>query len=278
MEKTLVIVIGNARGGEKTWKTMYKNLLSPYKADLAVCFGHKEDKSESLYKKAKYIWEIPEYEEWADYYVENFGENGIWKRTFEMGIGNGFSGLYGTRGSSAILFVFRHWLLKNKKDTILKYDRIIITRSDFYYYKKHPILTNDHFWIPIGEGYGGITDRHHIFPSSDVDEVFGIIENYINTDLVLEDFHHIQDTLNIEQCYMKYFKRIGYLKKVKEFERVQFTVRTKEDTTRWYTGDGDYLVPGHTDLYLKYGHEFTLCVNPEEIYDEHYDNKNIINE
>ena len=30
-EKTLVILIGNARGGEETWNTMYENLLKPYK-------------------------------------------------------------------------------------------------------------------------------------------------------------------------------------------------------------------------------------------------------
>jgi len=31
MEKTLVILIGNARGGEETWETMYKHLLKPSK-------------------------------------------------------------------------------------------------------------------------------------------------------------------------------------------------------------------------------------------------------
>lgn len=268
MLKTLVILLGNARGGEKAWNSMYENLLEPYNADLAVCFGYKENKTESLYKKSKYVWEIPEYEEWADYYIENFGENGIWKKVFAIAIAgdSGFSGLYGSRGSSGITLALRHWILKNKKDILLNYDRIIITRSDYFYYDKHPILDNDHFWIPFGEGYGGITDRHHIFPSSDVDLVLGIVENYVNTNLILEDFSNIPNhCLNIERSYIKYFGRFGYSKKIKQFKRVQFTVRVSEDTTRWYTGpnDGNLLVPGHTDLYIKYSDEYALCENPD---------------
>jgi hypothetical protein len=107
MQKTLVILIGNPRGGEKTWNSMYENLLVPFNADLAVCFGYKENKTESLYAKSKYIWEIPEYDEWADYYDENFGEDGYWKETFSKGHNHGFSGLYGSMGSSAITFAFR---------------------------------------------------------------------------------------------------------------------------------------------------------------------------
>lgn len=260
METTLVILIGNARGGEKTWNTMYEYLLKPFNADLALCFGYKENKTESLYEKAKYIWEIPEYDEWADYYVENFGEDGIWKKVFDMGKEIGFSGLYGTRGSSAITFAFRHWLLKNKKDILLDYNRIIVTRSDHYYDRNHPITDNEHFWVPFGEGYGGLTDRHHIFPSSDIDIVLGIVDNYVNTEQIINDFSVESRHLNIEQVYMKYFTNINYFSKVKECERVQFTVKTEEDTTRWWGGIGN-TVPGIPDLYLKYGHEYNICKN-----------------
>lgn len=263
MKKTLVILIGNARGGEKTWNSMYENLLVPYNADLAVCFGYNENKIESLYSKSKYIWELPEYDEWADYYVENYGENGIWKKVFSLCGDNGFSGLYKSKGSSAITLALRDWILKNKRDILISYDRIIITRSDYFYYDQHPLLDNDHFWIPFGEGYGGMTDRHHIFPSSDVDLVLGIVQNYINTNDVIEDFKNCPHHLNIERSYVRYFGRIGYSEKIKQFKRVQFTVRAAEDTTRWHTGPngGTLLVPGHTDLYIKYGYEYALCEN-----------------
>jgi hypothetical protein len=60
--KTLTVMIGNARGGEKTWETCYKHLLAPLNSDLALCFGETNDKSSFLYQKAKYVWEIPEME------------------------------------------------------------------------------------------------------------------------------------------------------------------------------------------------------------------------
>ena len=59
-EKTLTILIGNARGGEKAWNSMYENLLNPYESDLALCFGEVKDKSSSLYKRSKYVWEFSE--------------------------------------------------------------------------------------------------------------------------------------------------------------------------------------------------------------------------
>ena len=51
--KTLVILLGTARGGEETWKSMYKYLIEPYSADLALLFGKNLDKSSSLYQKAR---------------------------------------------------------------------------------------------------------------------------------------------------------------------------------------------------------------------------------
>lgn len=251
--KTLVVLIGNARGGEKTWHSMYNNLLRPYNADLALCLGYDANKTHSLYSRAKYVWELPEYDNWEDYYTENLGD-GPWKNAFMLGEQTGFSGLYGSPGSGGIVFAFRDYLLKNKKDILLQYDRIIITRTDHFYVKEHPVLPNDSFWVPTGESYGGVTDRHHIFPSSDIDIVLGILENYINTDDIVEDFVN-DPPLNGEKCIKKYFNRMGYLNKVKEFNRVQFTVKTSEDTTRWSGGFGN-TVPYNPDLFIKYNSEY----------------------
>ena len=70
--KTLVILLGNARGGEETWSKMYKYLIEPFSADIALLFGKTLDKSSSLYKKAKFVWEIEEYTNWWDYYKKYF--------------------------------------------------------------------------------------------------------------------------------------------------------------------------------------------------------------
>ena len=39
MNRTLVVLLGNARGGEETWGSLYANLLDPQSADLALAFG-----------------------------------------------------------------------------------------------------------------------------------------------------------------------------------------------------------------------------------------------
>ena len=53
--KTLVILLGTARGGEETWNSMYKYLIKPYSADLALLFG-KNPNSIHLYIKKQDLY------------------------------------------------------------------------------------------------------------------------------------------------------------------------------------------------------------------------------
>lgn len=266
-EKTLVILNGNPRGGEKTWHSMYDNLLLPYNADLALCFGYREDKSLSLYSKAKYIWEIPEYDNWEDYYIEHLGDNLPWKKSFELGSNSGFSGLYGTIGSGAIWCAFLHYVYTYKKQILEEYDRIIMTRADHYYLSPVEILPNDYFWVPTGPHYMGINDKFHIFPSKDIDYVIGVVTNYINTKNFYEDFKNYLH-VNMECSFLKYFKKTEYIKKLKFFNRSFFLVKTIFDTSRW--GSGEALMPHNNNLLIKYYNEFEVAMKniPEENYFE----------
>lgn len=250
--KTLVILNGNPRGGEKTWHSMYSNLLEPYGADLALCFGYNEDKTSSLYSRANYIWEIPEYENWEDYYIEHLGDDQPWKKSFDRGKSIGFSGLYGTEGSGAIYCVFLHYVYTYKKDILKSYDRIIMTRADNFYVKNQPILSNEYFWLPSGEGYGGLNDRFHIFPSEDIDFTIGVVTHYINSESFFEDTD--DSFINLEKTYKKYFEKTGYIEKVRTFNRIQFLVKTNFDGTRW--GYGKFNLPYNDDLMVKYQDEF----------------------
>ena len=65
--KTLVVLLGSARGGEETWNSLYTYLISPLSADLALLFGKTDLKTSSLYSRAKYVWEIDEYDDWWNY-------------------------------------------------------------------------------------------------------------------------------------------------------------------------------------------------------------------
>lgn len=259
--RTLVILIGNARGGEQTWTTLYDNLLTPYDADLALCFGKTDDYSSSLYSKAKYIWEIPEYENWRVYFEENFKE-GWWEKTFNLGKNHGlFGGVDGNQGSGAIIFGFRHFIKKNYSDIIKTYTTIMLTRSDHYYAMKHPILASDYVWVPEGEDWGGITDRHMIFPSHMSDNVLGVVE-YMNSE---SGFHFAKNFCektqpghlfaNPEGILLSFFENNGISRKIKRYPRVQFTVAKKSDKTRWQNPSA-INVFGNSQLFVKYVDEY----------------------
>ena len=248
--KTLVILVGSARGGEETWATIYKHLINPYAADLALLFGKNSDKSSSLYNKAKFIWEIEEYSDWWNYFKKYFSNRlyKIYENNESEGLGGGINDF---RGSGAIIFAFRHFLKNNFKNELLKYERIILTRSDFYYIDDHPILKNDSFYIVEGEKYGGITDRHHIFPSSMLDDVLGINE-------YLDDKNNYQyllsKKLNPERALFEYYNYNKLIKKIKFCKRVQYIVSKKNESKRWSYTKG-YMFNSNT-LLIKYQKEY----------------------
>lgn len=250
MDKTLVILLGNARGGETTWNTMYEHLLKPFNADLALLFGESTDKSASLYSRAKYVWELPEYSNWREYYEKSC--KGNWSEFFEKNQTTGMSGgIDNYIGSGAIIIAFRHYLKNNFSDILLKYDRIILTRADYYYLKDHPVESNEFFYIVEGEDYNGLCDRHHVFPSSIYEKVLGVGE-FISE---VACSHRI---LNIESALHSCYSHHALLSSIKRCERVQFAVKLKTDATRWSTEN--QLLEGSDNLYIKYPSEYAVAL------------------
>ncbi|MBD1160405.1 hypothetical protein IDG51_03940, partial [Pelagibacterales bacterium SAG-MED14] len=248
--KTLIILLGSARGGEETWETMYKYLMAPLSADLALLFGKTNKKSSSLYKKAKFIWEIDEYDNWWDYYKKSFSSRlfDIYKNNEIEGLGGGINNF---RGSGSIIFALRHYLKTNFKKELLNYDRIVLTRSDFYYIDYHPKLKNDFFYAVEGEAYGGITDRHHIFPVSMIDSVLGINE-YLDNE---KNYNYLlSKRLNPERALLEYFKNEDLFKNVRFCKRVQFIVAQENESKRWSYTKG-YKFNSNT-LLIKYQREY----------------------
>lgn len=270
MEKTLVILIGNPRGSEPVWESMYENLLKPYNADLALCFEYQEDKSPSLYSKAKYIWEVPKYSDWEQYYVEN-NIPGSWKTIFDWCSTDpnccGFSGIGDSvgRGSGAILLAFRHYLLNNHKDTMLQYDRIIMTRSDYFYMFEQPILSNEYYWVTDDESYGGVSDRYQQFPSKYVDQALSILD-YVGSPLCLEHYLFPNKLISIELVISRHFDSIDFMKNVRTFKRVNFLVSTDRDQTtglvnNYYYRGGNWPVLGTDKLTIKYLGEYNSAID-----------------
>ena len=75
-------------------------------------------------------------------------------------------------GSGAIVSGLKDIVLRNHLEILKKYEYIIHTRFDQMYTDIHPSFEGDNIWIPEGEDYFGVCDRHAIFPSVYAKTVF----------------------------------------------------------------------------------------------------------
>ena len=147
------------------------------------------------------------------------------------------------KGSAGILIFFRWFLLKNliENDLINKYDRFVITRSDYIYQLPHPkinLMNTDNIWIPNGEHYLGYTDRHVILSKNNIEPYLNILINMIlkSNDYFTKMISKTPQNWNLEQLIKFNLIENGVINLVKEFPYVMYTVRTKNGSTRWQKG------------------------------------------
>jgi len=184
--------MGNLRGGEVAWKTLYEQVLDLNSADLALMIGATppENRTSSLYQRAKYLWEFHEYEDWADALdlieIEMHKRNNHhnWTQSQDNDdVGLNQSSSWRTilppmlhpqatilggvrmrefRGSGAVIFMIRWFLSQEiiRHNITVLYDRFVVTRSDHYYLCQHnlSLLDPDYLWLPKGSNHGGVTD------------------------------------------------------------------------------------------------------------------------
>lgn len=242
MNKTLTILAGHPRGGEQTWNSLYKNVLTPLESDLAICTGSKWLNEQSFLDKAQYQWIIEEPENWFDYYEKNF--NGSWREYFKQGLD---TGLY---NSGSIHFAIKDIILKNHINDIKNYTQIIYTRFDQFYTYEHPKLDNKRIWIPEGEDYFGICDRHAVVPVDDIEKYLDICSFIDSKSAINRNIEY----LNCEVAYKEQLISSGLSNKVARFDRLQFTSAIQGDKTNWRIPK--YKVFLYYGLQLKYPQEF----------------------
>ena len=142
-------------------------------------------------------------------------------------------------GSAGILIFFRWFLLKNliDNDLINKYDKFIITRSDFIYQLPHPkveLMNEKCMWIPDCEQYGGYTDRHVILSKNNIEPYLNILNNFVlkSNDyfIKMKNYHE----WNLEKLIK--FNLDQQNSSVKLFPYIMYSIRNKNGTTRWSVG------------------------------------------
>ncbi len=242
----LVILAGSPRGGEKTWHSMYKNLLEPLGADLALCCSDKWDQNISLFEKADYKWTFKEFSNYEDYYKNNY--KGNWQKYFETGKD---TGLY---SSGMVHFVFKDIIKKNYLDILKEYKYIVYTRFDQFYVDTHPRAIGGCVLIPEGEDYHGICDRHALFPSEFSEEFLSIC-SFIDSDDALQN---VKNFNNCETTFLQQLESNGLIKNVKRFKRIQFTASLEGEHTNWRVAK--YKLYFYKKLMIKYPDEFIAGV------------------
>jgi hypothetical protein len=159
-------------------------------------------------------------------------------------------------GSAGILIFFRWFLLKNliDNDLINKYDKFVITRSDFVYQLPHPKveLMADNIWIPDSEYYNGYTDRHVILSKHNIIPYLNILNNMV---LRSNDYYMKMSATsewNLERLIKFHLEQNNVLGQVKEFPYVMYSVRNVNGTTRWAQGE----FSNKLGYYIKYPTEY----------------------
>src|SRR5262249_10984024 len=161
--------------------------------------------------------------------------------------------------SASSRLLFCRWLLLHglqQDDVLDRYDRFVISRSDFVWLCSHPplsVLDRGAIWIPDGEYYGGFTGRHLVVSRADVVNCLNVIEDVLLHPIQLYEGMKHQMSWNLEQFLAHHLARRRLLQKVKVFPYVMYTARlARDDSPTWRRGNYEPAV-GH---YVKYEGEF----------------------
>lgn len=236
-------------------------MLVPNEADLALMIGDlpKEKRTpSSLFRRAKYTWFFNEYDDWGRDVIDAQIMNGTaWRkilppkdsRPAQTGL---WGGVPGYKGSGLIIFAIRWFISMKIKDLGLQaaYDVFVITRSDHYYGCQHDIsefFDPSALWVPSGQEFGGVTDRHLVVGKDLVLKALDILPPFLGSSP-----HHWKNPEGV----LKYIWEDVHGLSVKSFERVMFTVAGPTDTTRWQRPTPMNEIPCINGLRFKYIKEF----------------------
>jgi len=274
MSKTLVIILSETRASELTFNTFKKNVIDELNADLCVCIGVKPDYdyNNPFYQLAKHRFLYNEPDDFGDAFdymyniilqdlPDGMCKNQLHWREFlkvkDQFLGGIKDPFEQHKGSAGILIFFRWFLLKNliDNDLLNKYDRFIITRSDFIFQLPHPkveLMDPNLIWIPDCEHYGGYTDRHVVLSKTNLEPYLNIFYNFVTRSH--EYFEKMIDYRgwNLEQVIKFHLKENNVLHLVKEFPYIMYAVRNIDGTTRWSQGTFSNTL----GYYIKYDSEY----------------------
>lgn len=253
--KTLVVILGQARGDRLNWASFKKNVKDILDADLALCIGESPENipSNQYWAHAIYRWVVPEYEDFGDGFDQiqrdRLGENTEWRQVMTVPDQwlEGIKGENEHPGSAGILVYLKAKLLDflENEEMQQKYDRYIITRSDFIWELPHPkmdCLVLDRIWIPYGEFYWRVTDRHVVLSQKYLRPYLDLIGPILTKQdsLIREKkVYNPKPNWNHEQFILFRLKSQGLGAKIRFLPFTMYLVREASTPTRWAVGEMD---------------------------------------
>ena len=273
MERVLVCILAGTRASRLTFASFKKHCLDELNADLglAILIGEKFDYTNPMWQHAKYRWTAPVCSDYglAFDFVQRWLCQQLnvpapdWRPALKTkGIWQGGLQSEDSQPSASSILPFCRWLLLNglQQDQIIgRYDRFVITRSDFVWLCPHPpmsILDRDAIWLPDGEDYGGLNDRHMVVSRVELINCLNVIEEVLLHPIQFCEAMQKQPDYglrNDELVLAHHFERTGLLNRVKRFPYVMYTAReVNDESPTWSPGHYEPSV-GH---YVKYEKEF----------------------
>lgn len=280
--QTLIVILAETRAHELTFDLFEENFQKVLNADLALCVGNNKNTNKhhnKFYENSKFIWEIEEPDTAENLYDEvskknNYGEE--WKNILRESEGIAFSKLFTTDNPAvSFLYYFRWLLLQNiiSHNLLQTYQWFVVTRSDFMWKIPHPkceYLNPEHIYVPDGQHYRGINDRHIIISNKYIEKSLGILDYILNHPREMLDAGN-----NIEMLLKHYFKQAGIYNRIYMYPYTMYTVRTKDGPGVWKRGTYDeslgYCIKYKEEYesYLKY----STLIKCQEDWEGYLENK-----
>jgi hypothetical protein len=274
-----------------TFPSIKRQVLDELNADLALALAIDEnyDYTNPFWQHAKYRWTAPDFSDVGEAFdlaqrwlsQEHNVPAPDWRSMLRIkGIWQGGIRSPDPQPSASSVLPFCRWLLLRglQQDGVLdRYDRFVISRSDFVWLRPHPplsLLDREAIWVPDGEYWGGLPDRHLVVSRADVVNCLNLIEEILlypfqlyeemknhqcwNNEAFMTQHQRFEEpkqksAWNNEQFLARHLERKGLLNKVKVFPYVMYTARPIGDPrSTWSPGSFEPAV-GH---YVKYPKEF----------------------
>lgn len=261
--KTLVIVVGNLRGGDQLWRSMQRNLLHPLNADLAV-FSPPHVRS-VLDDISKYLWELPDPENLEEEF-DRINPSKTWRELCAMQL-HVFMGVRcgpseGKMGTAGLQFYSREKLRQKILSTgvLALYDWFIITRSDYFYLCPFTErnFNSAYIYTPATQEYRGINDRFAVVHRSKIIDFLNVTRELLNAhpSSLAAELNELGAQGNPEsmlKLHLKHMRTTGQV-----IQHSGFTLRRSCDNTTWSQGE-----EGPYGYYIKYREELefaeTVC-------------------